>query len=175
MKPIMRGRRRSLAVPFVMTAAFAPGCVVQSGPPAPSHARSAPAGQASHGRVIANPPPPATAAPSHQQPQARPVEATRAEPKNWPPPPAGADGKVMTREDGSCWFVYAMPECPEGVACNPPRPKRVACAEKDEPEGRIVRSDDGTCWFHYTVDADACPQKAVCNPPPPKKVDCPEP
>lgn len=192
MKPIMRkrGRRRSLAVPFVMTAALAPGCVVHSGPPqrtSTSQPATEPARHAHNDgnvHVVANPPPP-----GHEHRQAGhdqhtaptgPTEA-KAEPietkKRWPAPPTDAEGKVVTRNDGSCWFVYAMPECPPGVACNPPRPKRVQCEddqqepEKNDAEGRIVRNDDGTCWYHF---ANNCPEKATCNPPPPKKVDCPD-
>ena len=35
------------------------------------------------------------------------------------------------REDAanSCALYYPMPDCPSGMACNPPRPQTIACPD----------------------------------------------
>ncbi len=34
---------------------------------------------------------------------------------------------VVTHDGIKCAVEFDMPSCPEGVACNPPRPRPVAC------------------------------------------------
>lgn len=126
-----RRSRRALAAPFVFTVALgASACIVQSEPtrttpPPQQQTAGQPEGGAegttpateptgagtTQPTVVTNPPPPTTSGGT----------AT-----SLPAPPASG-GQVKTHADGTCWWYSDPPKCPEGVACNPPRPHQVAC------------------------------------------------
>ena len=99
-------RKRVFAAPFILTSTL-----VACGPPA---------NPSGGGHRISNPPPP-----DHEQPQ---PEQKDPEP-GLPDAPTDAKGTVEKRDDGTCWFVYAAPECPPNTLCNPPPPKQVKCTE----------------------------------------------
>ena len=114
-------RRRVLAAPFVLTAALSGGCYVQQEPqpqPQPGYGQQPPPAQ----------PEPAPTDPAQQPP---PVVTNPPPPGvSEKPQPPTSGGKVVTNPDGTCWWQPDMPDCPPGVACNPPRPHEVACPTK---------------------------------------------
>ena len=140
------GRRKSLALPFVMTAAAA--CT-------PRHAEE-PSKQPAQGPetgheeatpvIISNPPRPE---PADADAEAKNNDETRTA------PPAG---------------TVAPTEQPAPVIMrNPPPPRALPAAPATG--GHVVVRDDGTCFWHEAVK---CPPNTMCNPPPPTQVQCPE-
>jgi hypothetical protein len=102
-------RKRVFAAPFILTSTL-----IACGPPA---------GGAGDGETIHRNPPP----PDHEQPP--PDETPTDQNAALPDAPTDAQGTIEKRDDGSCWFVYAAPECPPNTLCNPPPPKQVKCTE----------------------------------------------
>ncbi len=145
MRQDTRKRRRSFALPFVLTIAAAPGCYVTSGssdPPAttqeepssePTAADTTPAEPSSEPQA------PNPSSPTPQQPPVvqQPPEPTKQPPivTNNPPPPQTlpmprAEETVTKHTDGTCW-ASAPVKCPAPPAtCNPPPPRQVQCLEE---------------------------------------------
>ena len=113
----MKRRRRALAAPFVVTTALGacgPGSPEPAAPAQPAETYDqngdpiAPSG-GEKPPVVVNPPPPG----------------------ELPDPPADGKGKVVTRDDGTCWY-YESIECPANATCNPPPPMQVKCPAGSE-------------------------------------------
>ena len=114
MSPLRSRRRRAFAVPFVLTAAFAPGCAVKD--PGP--------GATGPGPVVHSDPP-ATLPADGGAPDHPPVVI--ANPPA-PRPAAVPEGWTWQRQDdGTCYAYPPMPECRPNVVCNPPPPRKIDC------------------------------------------------
>ena len=164
-------RRKSLALPFVMTAAAA--CT-----PKPAEE---PSQVPAHGQeeatpvIISNPPrpQPVEADSAGGDTDARPAPATgttapaQPEPvimRNPPPPRPARPGDNRAGTDVEAVGVKPSVK-PTDTTTPKPLPKAPATG------GHVQVGEDGSCWWHAAVE---CPPKTMCNPPPPKRVQCPE-
>jgi hypothetical protein len=144
-----KSRRRNFAVPFVLTVAFAPGCVVKDRPvnppgPPPTAAHD---GRGDGGRGDGDAPP--------TDPRAQANDSGDGREAPPPDPRTDADG-----EDGT------PAHKPVIIANPPPQPATQVPAGWSWRQGK-----DGTCWAY--PPPPACKPNATCNPPPAKKIDCP--
>jgi hypothetical protein len=127
-----RRSRRSFAVPFVLTVAFAPACMVQErrpvNPPGPGPTANDMRGDGEGGGETPPPDPRAEGdgVNADKQPPVIIANPPRALPSSVP-----AGWSWRQEKDGTCWAYPPPPDCPPNAICNPPPAKKIDCPADD--------------------------------------------
>jgi hypothetical protein len=71
--------------------------------------------------------------------------------------------RVMHRADGTCWSTTSI-DCPKGVMCNPPPPRKALCANVLERVGETcrLRFPEPECYAGTACELGSPPQTVTC-------------